>query len=162
MLSLFDDPDAMWTDDGSPPVVVYTDGACSGNPGPGAWAWIIPGGDSASGYVPATTNQRMELQAVHEVITHFSNRRLHIHTDSRYVVDCFEKNWYPKWIKNHFKRSSRPDSKPLKHPDLWRPIITEYLTGRLTFTWVKGHAGDRGNEAADRLAVETLARRGLT
>ena len=143
-------------------VIVYTDGACSGNPGPGAWAWVAPHGEYDAGYDPATTNQRMELLAAHNAVLAYPDDRVHIVTDSRYIVDCFEQKWYVKWLKYNFRRSSRPDSKLVKHSDLWATLIAEYQTGRVSFEWVRGHNGDRWNEKADALAVKTLQHQGLT
>ena len=129
-------------------VVVYTDGACLGNPGPGGWAWIISKDRYGSGGVGETTNNRMELMAAREAIREVGSPMV-IVTDSRYLSDCFEKNWWKKWVANGWRTS---DKKSVKNKDLWQPIIEAYQSGLVEFRWVRGHAGNPGNEAADRLA----------
>ncbi|MEE2682689.1 MAG: ribonuclease H [Actinomycetota bacterium] len=129
---------------------VFTDGSCSGNPGPGGWAWIIPGGEFASGFSPDTTNQRMELIAVLEAVTSLHGP-IEIISDSTYVVNCFKDNWWEGWLRRGWKNSQR---KPVANRDLWEPLIVEYRNRDISFTWVKGHGGDEWNDYADRLAVE--------
>ncbi len=137
---------------------VYTDGACSGNPGPGGWAWATESGPWASGYDAQTTNQRMELTAVLEAVRALDGR-LEIYSDSTYVVNCFRQDWWKGWLARGWKNSSR---KPVANKDLWEPLI-ELYRGRddLVFHWVKGHSGDPMNDRVDALAVEaTQQRRG--
>ncbi len=134
------------------PTVVYTDGACSGNPGPGGWAWVVPDGEAASGFEPHTTNQRMELTAVLEAVTALPGP-LEIHSDSTYVVNCFRDRWWEGWIARGWVNSQK---KPVANRDLWEPLVDAYRARSLTFRWVKGHAGDHWNERADQLAVEAL------
>ena len=129
---------------------VFTDGSCSGNPGPGGWAWIIPDGNFAAGSSPDTTNQRMELIAVIEAVTTVQGP-LEIISDSTYVVNCFRDSWWKGWLKRNWKNSQR---KPVANRDLWEPFIEEVLSRDVIFTWVKAHAGDYWNELADQLAVE--------
>ncbi len=131
--------------------VAFTDGACSGNPGPGGWAWAIPGGRYASGAEGHTTNQRMEITAAFEAAKAIEGR-LEIVSDSTYVVNCFRDRWHEGWVKRDWKNSNR---QPVKNRDLWEPFI-ELVLGRgdVTFQWVKGHAGDPMNDLVDRLAVE--------
>lgn len=131
---------------------IYTDGACSGNPGPGGWAWIASDDDFDSGPETPSTNQRMELRAVLEAIT--SNEgELHIYSDSTYVVNCFKDRWYSNWLRRGWKNST---GKPVANRDLWEPLIEAYLDRQdeIKFTWVKGHSGNEMNDKADRLAVE--------
>ena len=135
---------------------VYTDGACKGNPGPGGWGWVVPDGDaggsgSGSGGAEQTTNQRMELEAVLRAVESLPGH-LRIHSDSTYVVNCFNDRWYEGWLKRGWKNSQK---KPVANKDLWEPLINLYLerSDELEFIWVKGHAGNRWNEAADQLAV---------
>ncbi len=139
-----------------PPTHVYTDGACSGNPGPGGWAWVIPDGPDGSGAELDTTNQRMEVKAVLEALR-ANPGPLHIHSDSTYVVNCFRDRWHDGWRKRGWKNSQR---KPVANRDLWEPLLDEALprldAGELEFSWVKGHSGDPMNELADRLAVSAL------
>ncbi len=131
--------------------VAYTDGACSGNPGPGGWAWAIPGGRFASGYEPHTTNQRMEIAAAFEAVQAIDGR-LEIVSDSTYVVNCFRDRWHEGWVKRGWKNTSR---QPVANRDLWEPFIDLVLArGDVTFRWVKGHNGDPMNDLVDRLAVE--------
>lgn len=135
---------------------VYTDGACSGNPGPGGWAWVVPDGPAGSGAEPATTNQRMELTAVLQAIRTFSGPLLVI-SDSTYVVNCFRDRWWEGWIRRGWLNSQK---KPVANRDLWEPIVERFRAGGIEFRWVKGHAGNRWNDEADRLAVEAISRLG--
>lgn len=135
--------------------LVYTDGACSGNPGPGGWAWAIPGGAFRSGAAALTTNQRMEIQAVLDAVTALDGR-LEIVSDSTYVVNCFRDGWWRGWLTRGWTNSQR---RPVANRDLWEPLIDVYRSDprRLSFRWVKGHGGDPYNDLVDRLAVEAAA-----
>ncbi|MFV0259609.1 MAG: ribonuclease H [Acidimicrobiales bacterium] len=135
-------------------VDVFTDGACSGNPGPGGWAWVTADGRHGSGSDPETTNQRMELTAVAEAIAALDGP-LAVHSDSTYVVNCFRDRWYEGWKARGWRNANR---KPVANRDLWEPLVDAYLARpeEITFTWVKGHAGNRLNELADSLAVAAL------
>ena len=137
-------------DRGMTRVRAYTDGACSGNPGPGGWAWVVPGGAFESGAASHTTNQRMELQAVLSVVETI-NEPLHVVSDSTYVVNCFRDSWWKGWLKRGWKNSQK---KPVANRDLWQPLIELYQERDVTFEWVKGHSGDQWNDVADRLCVE--------
>ena len=130
--------------------LVYTDGACSGNPGPGGWAWIVPDGPFASGHEPDTTNQRMELVAALEAIRALDGELLVV-SDSTYVVNCFRDKWWEGWIARGWLNSQK---KPVANRDLWEPLIEVVNARDVGFRWVKGHAGDEWNDLADRLAVE--------
>ncbi|MEM7276234.1 MAG: RNase H family protein [Actinomycetota bacterium] len=134
------------------PTVIYTDGACSGNPGPGGWAWATTDGRQGQGGADTTTNQRMELQAVLEALLVVRGPAV-VHSDSTYVVNCFNDRWYEGWKQRGWKNAQR---KPVANRDLWEPLIDLYLPRRdeLEFRWVKGHAGDPMNELVDALAVE--------
>jgi len=144
---------------GTAAIVVYTDGACSGNPGPGGWAWAVaPDGlPSAAGGEVKATNQRMEIQAVLEAVTTLSAEHpgvpIEVVSDSTYVVNCFRDRWWVRWQANGWRNSKK---QPVANDDLWRPLVE--LVGRLdvTFTWVKGHSGDRMNDLVDRLAVAAV------
>jgi len=144
-------------------VILYTDGACSGNPGPGGWAaLIIDGADErvVSGAEAATTNQRMELTAAIEGLAAIpGRRRVRLHSDSAYVVNCFRDRWWERWERNGWLGA---DKKAVTNRDLWQRLLDE--TRRRDVTWVKvaGHAGDVLNERVDRLAraaIATLPRR---
>ena len=131
--------------------VAYTDGACSGNPGPGGWAWAIPGGAFASGAENSSTNQRMEISAAFEA-TKANPGALKIVSDSTYVVNCFNNTWWEGWLKRGWLNSQK---KPVANRDLWEPFIALVRErGDVTFQWVKGHSGDPMNDLVDRLAVE--------
>ncbi len=131
----------------------YTDGACSGNPGPGGWAWAVPGGAFASGFEPRSTNQRMEIRAAFEAVQAIEGP-LEIVSDSTYVVHCFRDGWWEGWLKRGWLNSQR---KPVANRDLWEPFI-ELVRRRddVTFRWVKGHSGDPMNDLVDALAVEAV------
>jgi ribonuclease HI len=140
---------------------VYTDGGCSGNPGPGAWAYILLGEEGESRkslFVPQTTNNRMELQAVIEALRavradpRISSGEVELFTDSRYVKNGIGE-WIHTWLKNGWKTRAK---KPVKNQDLWRQLL-ELSTGmRIRWRWLQGHAGDRYNEACDRLVREAI------
>jgi ribonuclease HI len=140
------------------PVEIFTDGACSGNPGPGGWAAILKSGGherELSGGDPATTNNRMELMAVIEGLAALKSApQITIHTDSRYVMDGAQK-WLANWKKNGWKTADR---KPVKNEDLWRALDTAMAGHRIEWRWVRGHSGHAENERADQLAREAIPR----
>lgn len=140
----------------SQPAIVYTDGACQGNPGPGGWAWAVPGGRFASGAARHTTNQRMEVTAVWEAITSLEGP-LEVVSDSTYVVNCFRDRWWEGWLRRGWTNSQK---KPVANRDLWEPLIDAYRADvdRLRFRWVKGHGSDAMNDLVDRLAVEAATK----
>jgi ribonuclease HI len=130
---------------------VFTDGACSGNPGPGGWAWAVPDGPFASGVENPSTNQRMEIAAAFEAVRALEGR-LTVVSDSTYVVNCFRDKWYEGWKRRGWTNSQR---KPVANRDLWEPFIDLVLSrGDVTFRWVKGHSTDKMNLLVDQLAVE--------
>ncbi|MEX2659831.1 MAG: ribonuclease H [Acidimicrobiales bacterium] len=133
----------------------YTDGACQGNPGPGGWAWAVPGGRWASGAEAASTNQRMEIKAALDAVESLDGPLLVV-SDSTYVVNCFRDRWWAGWIARGWVNKAK---KPIANQDLWKPLI-ELVNSRgdVTFSWVKGHSGDTMNDLVDRLAVEAAAR----
>ena len=135
-------------------MVVYTDGACSGNPGPGGWAWAVaPGGTpNGAGGEAGTTNQRMELAAVLEALRALARpgRRIRVVSDSTYVVNCFRDGWWRNWRRNGWRNSQR---QPVANVDLWEPLIDLAVAHEVDFEWVKGHSGDPMNDLVDRLAV---------
>ena len=130
--------------------VVYTDGACRGNPGPGGWAWADVEGPWASGAEAESTNQRMELRAALEAVLAHPGE-LTVVSDSTYVVNCFRDRWWEGWLRRGWKNSQR---QPVANRDLWEPLV-EAVTGRddVTWRWVKGHSDDPMNDLVDRLAV---------
>ena len=130
---------------------VYTDGACSGNPGPGGWAWAVEDGPFASGAEAHTTNQRMEIAAALEAVRALDGP-VEVVSDSTYVVNCFRDSWWEGWLKRGWINSQK---KPVANRDLWEPLIELYRSrGDVTFRWVKGHHTDPMNDLVDRLAVE--------
>jgi ribonuclease HI len=140
------------------PRIVFTDGACSGNPGPGGWAWAVaPTGEPwASGGAARTTNQRMEIQAALEALRTLGAEPglIQVVSDSTYVVNCFRDRWWAGWQTRGWVNSKR---QPVANRDLWEPLIDLYLAhGGVRFTWVKGHSGDRMNDLVDRLAVAAV------
>jgi len=135
--------------------IVYTDGACSGNPGPGGWAWVVPDGPYAAGYDAETTNQRMELAAALDALRHFPEP-IEIVSDSTYLVNCFRDGWWKGWLRRGWLNAAK---KPVANRDLWEQLVELVQSADVEFRWVKGHSGDRWNDLADRLAVEAVARR---
>jgi ribonuclease HI len=134
-----------------PAAVVFTDGACLGNPGPGGWAWAEPGGAYASGAAARTTNQRMEITAAYEAVEAHPGP-VEIVSDSTYVVNCFRDRWWEGWIRRGWTTTAR---KPVANRDLWEPFVELVRSrGDVTFRWVKGHSGDKMNDLVDLLAVE--------
>jgi ribonuclease HI len=137
---------------------IFTDGACSGNPGPGGWAAILRSGHhekELSGGEKATTNNRMELMAVIEGLKALKNKSaVTIHTDSRYVMDGASK-WILGWKKKGWKTA---DKKPVKNEDLWRVLDDEMARHEVHWVWVPGHSGHPENERADQLARDAIPR----
>lgn len=136
------------------PTVAYTDGACRGNPGPGGWGWVVPGGPSGSGGEAQTTNNRMELKAVLEALLALDGA-VDVYCDSTYVVNCFRDRWWEGWIRRKWRTS---DGKAVSNQDLWMRIVEQVQRRPVAFHWVKGHSGDRWNDEADRLATEAADR----
>jgi len=143
----------------APRVTVFTDGACSGNPGPGGWGWAVApdGAPQASGGETKTTNQRMELYAVLDAVRTLAadGTPLDVVSDSTYVVNCFRDRWYVNWRKRGWKNSK---GQPVANDDLWRPLIELVDGADVTFRWVKGHSGDPMNDLVDALAVAAVPR----
>ena len=134
---------------------VWTDGACSGNPGPGGWAWATEDGRQDSGGSPLTTNQRMEIQAALEAVRALDGP-LVVVSDSTYVVNCFRDRWYQGWLARGWLTSAK---KPVANRDLWEPLVTTVRDrGDVSFRWVKGHSGDPMNDLVDALAVAACRR----
>ena len=129
---------------------VYTDGACSGNPGPGGWAWAIDRDRFASGSERPSTNQRMEIRAALEAVTAISGP-LVVVSDSTYVVNCFRDKWWEGWLARGWTTSAK---KPVANRDLWEPLVKAVNDrGDVAFQWVKGHSGLEMNDLVDQLAV---------
>jgi len=134
-------------------IVMYTDGACSGNPGPGGWGVVLVEDGrprELSGGERSTTNQRMELTAPLEGLRSLAGRRrVAIHSDSAYVVNCFRDKWYERWRRNGWLNVQK---KPVENRDLWEALIAEVERHDVTWHKVVGHSGDPLNDRADALA----------
>ncbi len=135
-------------------VTIYTDGACSGNPGPGGWGAILEyGGRSRelSGGAARTTNNRMELTAVIEALRTLNQPcAVELYSDSKYVIDALEKGWVYGWKRNGWRKK---DKKPALNPDLWEQLLSELERHQVRFHWVRGHADNPRNNRCDELAV---------
>lgn len=136
-------------------VEIYTDGACSGNPGPGGWGTILRCGKhekELSGGEEETTNNRMELTAVIEGLKALNRPcKVKIITDSQYVVNGITKGWAEKWRSNNWIKS---DKKPAQNKELWEELLNQLERHEYEFKWIKGHAGHPENERCDALAVK--------
>ena len=139
-------------------VVLHTDGACTGNPGPGGWGAILRWRDQVrelSGGEGDTTNNRMELMAAIAGLEALKRpSSVVLHTDSRYVLDGITQ-WLPRWKANGWQTAAR---KPVKNVDLWQRLEAAMAPHRVDWRWVRGHAGDPGNERADQLARHAIVR----
>jgi ribonuclease HI len=137
--------------------VIYTDGACSGNPGPGGWGAVLRYGGverELHGGDPATTNNRMELLAAISALEALTRPvSVQLFTDSKYVLDGITK-WLPGWQRNGWRTASR---QPVKNVDLWQRLVAAMAPHDVSWHWVKGHNGDPGNERADELARQGIA-----
>jgi ribonuclease HI len=137
--------------------VIYTDGACSGNPGPGGWGVVLQYGSAVRelhGSEPLTTNNRMELTAVISALEALNRPvRVTLYTDSTYVLNGVTK-WLPGWQRNGWLTAGK---KPVKNVDLWQRLAEAMARHEVTWQWVKGHNGDPGNERADELARQGIA-----
>jgi len=133
-------------------VEMYTDGACRGNPGPGGWGVLLRSGDrerEICGGEPATTNNRMELMAAIRGLEALKRRcRVIVYTDSEYVRRGIDE-WLANWKQRGWKTAAK---KPVKNEDLWRELDEIAMRHEVDWRWVKGHAGNEGNERADALA----------
>lgn len=136
----------------TPQVVIYSDGACSGNPGPGGWGAILISGEHVKeihGGEPATTNNRMELMAAIQALEALKRPcKVEVHTDSQYVMKGISE-WIRGWKVRGWKTA---DNKPVKNEDLWRRLDAARAKHDVAWNWVKGHAGHELNERADELA----------
>ena len=136
-------------------VQMYTDGACSGNPGPGGWGTILRcrgTEQELSGGERETTNNRMELTAVIEGLKALKKPcEIEIYTDSKYVVDGITKGWARSWKANGWRKK---DKKPALNPELWDELLTLLDRHTVRFNWIKGHAGHPENERCDTMAVK--------
>lgn len=137
-------------------VTIYTDGACSGNPGPGGWGALLQFGEherELKGGESSTTNNRMELTAAVAALETLKRTcKVHLHTDSTYLRDGMT-SWIHNWKRNGWRTTAK---KPVKNVDLWLRLDEAIQSHDIEWHWIKGHAGDPGNEAADALARQGL------
>lgn len=135
-------------------IKIYTDGACSGNPGPGGWGAVLEYGEhkkELSGGEKDTTNNKMELTAVIKALSALKEPcKVILTTDSKYVCDSVTKGWVYSWQKNNWRKA---DKKPALNIELWEQLLPLLETHQVEFVWVKGHAGHPQNERCDALAV---------
>lgn len=140
-------------------VVIYTDGACSGNPGNGAWAAILKFGEiekELSGFELETTNNRMELQAAIEGLKALKEPcAVEVYSDSAYLVNCFLNGWMENWKKNGWKNKKKDE---IKNIDLWKELDSLCTTHKVKWIKVKGHSDNEYNNRCDGLAVEEIQR----
>ena len=141
----------------APHIVIYTDGACSGNPGPGGYGAVLMVGDyrrELSGYVAEATNNRMELlAAIHALSALKKPCVVTLHSDSSYLVNAFERNWLDSWQKNGWKNSRK---EAVENQDLWQQLLDLTTKHAVTFIKVKGHADNEWNNRCDQLAVAAI------
>jgi ribonuclease HI len=143
-------------------VTIYTDGACSGNPGPGGYGVVLlyqgHRKELSAGF-RETTNNRMEILAVISGLESLKEKcKVTLYTDSQYVVNAIEKNWAKKWRANGWMRNKK---EPALNADLWARLLKLCEVHELKFVWVRGHAGNRENERCDRLAVDAVKQSNL-
>jgi len=138
-------------------VTIYTDGACSGNPGPGGYGTVLIYGEhrkEMSGGEAQTTNNRMEIMGVITGLETLNQPcEVAVYSDSRYVVDAIEKGWVTRWQQNNWMRNKK---EPALNVDLWERMLGLLAKHKVTFHWVKGHAGHAENERCDQLAREAI------
>jgi len=134
-------------------ITIYTDGACSGNPGKGGWGALLMYGNTRkeiSGYDPATTNNRMEMMAAIRALEALKEPcRVELYSDSAYLVNAMNQGWLKRWLKNGWKTASK---KPVENIDLWQEIVKLTTLHRVTFHKVKGHSDNPYNNRCDELA----------
>ncbi len=137
-------------------IEIFTDGACSGNPGPGGWAAILKYKDNVkkiSGFVPNTTNNRMEILALINALSILKEScEITVYSDSKYVVDSINKNWVLNWQKNNWMKKN----KKVPNSDLWYTLLNIMKNHKINFIWVRGHSGHPENEECDKMAVAEI------
>ena len=143
-------------------ITIYTDGACTGNPGPGGYGIVIRGLEGTqemSGGFSLTTNNRMELLAAIEGLKAIKTpSEITLYSDSKYLVDAINKEWVFRWQTNKWKRNKREKA---ENVDLWKQLLPELKKHKVRFIWVKGHAGAPSNERCNKLAVEASKEKNL-
>ncbi len=141
-------------------IIIYTDGACSGNPGPGGWGAVLMYGPSVreiSGYSPATTNNRMELSAAIEALEALKEPcKVDLYSDSSYLVNAINEGWLKRWSTNNWKTAAK---KSVENIDLWQKILKLLTLHTINFHKVKGHSDNPYNNRCDTLAREAIKRK---
>ena len=136
---------------------IYTDGACSGNPGPGGWGVVLiyqENKKELSGYQPETTNNRMELFAAIQGLSALKESCVvNLYSDSSYLVNAFEKHWIEKWQRNGWKTSTKS---PIENQDLWKLLLIHVRKHQVRFIKVKGHSDNQYNNRCDEMAVAAI------
>lgn len=142
-------------------VTIYTDGACSGNPGPGGWGAVLIFNEfrkELSGFEPQTTNNRMELTAAIVALNMLKEPcEVSLYSDSAYLVNAFQQKWLENWQKRNWIKS---DKKPVENQDLWKELIHLTRIHKVTWIKVKGHASNQENNRCDKLATDAIKNRG--
>ena len=138
-------------------IEIYTDGACSGNPGPGGWGVVLlyqGNKKELSGYQPETTNNRMELFAAIQGLAALREPcEVTLYSDSSYLINAFEKHWLDNWQRNGWKTSSKS---PVENQDLWKLLLLHVKTHRVRFVKIKGHSDNAYNNRCDEMAVAAI------
>lgn len=138
---------------------IYTDGACSGNPGPGGWGAVLIYGDNIkeiSGHAQDTTNQRMEMQAAIEALKILKEPcQVNLHSDSAYLVNAFNQNWLDGWQRRNWLNSK---NQPVSNRDLWEELLALSKIHQIKWIKVKGHSDDKWNNRCDELATSAIIR----
>ncbi|MCF6094595.1 ribonuclease HI [Microaerobacter geothermalis] len=138
-------------------VKIYTDGACSYNPGPGGWGAVLIYGDhmkEISGFESNTTNQRMELLAAIKALSQLKcSCKVKLYSDSAYLVNCFRQGWYKNWQRNGWLNSKK---EPVENQDLWKELLKLSTYHQVEFIKVKGHADNKWNNRCDELATSAI------
>lgn len=142
-------------------VTIYTDGACSGNPGPGGWGAVLMAGDRVkelSGYAPVTTNNRMEITAAIEALRALKAPcRVKLYSDSAYLVNAFRQRWLENWQRNGWMNARK---QPVENQDLWQELLRVMGPHQVEWLKVKGHADNPHNNRCDELARGAIANKG--
>jgi ribonuclease HI len=138
-------------------ITIYTDGACSGNPGPGGWAAVMRYGEHRKelcGYMPETTNNRMEVFAAIQALDQLNQPcEVTLHSDSAYLVNAIERGWLENWQRNGWKNAAK---QPVENQDLWRLLLTVMAKHTVRFVKVRGHADNEHNNRCDALATDQI------
>ena len=141
-------------------IIIFTDGACSGNPGPGGWGAVLIYGEhirEMNGYEEVTTNQKMELTAAVKALEALREPcTVELNSDSAYLINAFEQKWFDRWLKNGWLNAQK---KPVENSDLWMKLLELASLHNIKWIKVKGHSGDLYNDRCDKLARDAITQR---